>query len=246
MPAMPHTTYVEAVRIIAQSVGHPVPVDVAGSVDEAVLRMGWYVNQACTELKDEHIWNELTKPHTMAIVANSPGQTEKAFDLPADFDRFVDDTHWNRATQMPAIGPVNPQDWQWLVVRDAMVTTRFMWRLRGGKLWIKSPPEVAQNFSFEYVSRNWAVDGDDATPKELMTKNGDYHLYPWHIVVLLGRAKWLKNEGYDSSRAESDYFRALEAEVGSNLGATALSLVPGTGFPYLNAMRNLPDTGYGS
>jgi hypothetical protein len=120
-----------------------------------------------------------------------------------------------------------------------------MWRLRNKQLWIKSPPATATPFSFEYVSKNWARDADDNSHKDLMSKDADYHIYPWHLVVLLTRQKWLKNEGYDDTAALNDYNNALAAETGSNTGATALSLVPGVGYPYLNPERNLPDTGYG-
>lgn len=245
MSAAPQTTYIEVVQLTLQSVGHPKPADVAGSLDEAVLRCGFYANQAGTELKDQHDWNELNKSAEISIFSDFVGQTEKAFDLPSDFDSFVDDTQWDRSTQLPAIGPVNPQDWQWLVVREAMITTRFMWRIRNKQLWIKSPPETATPFTFEYNSKNWCVDGLTAASKDLMSNNSDYHVYPWQLVVLLTRAKWLKTEGYDSTQAEADYTRSLEAETGANLGNTALSLVPGVGYPYLTPGRNLPDTGYG-
>jgi hypothetical protein len=228
-------------------VGHPATADVATSTDEAIGRLVYYANQAGAELMWAHDWNHLTKPYSMDIVGDSSTQVEKAFDLPDDFANFIDDTHWNRSTQLPALGPVTPQDWQWLVVRDAKITTRFMWRLRGGKSWIKSPPyPTAQKFVFEYLSKRWAVDGDAPNePLELMTKNSDYHEYPWNLMVLLTREKWLKNEGYDSASALADYMKALEFWTGGDLGATALSLVPGGGYPYLNPIRNLPPSGYG-
>jgi hypothetical protein len=245
MPAAPFTTYIEVVQQVAQAVGHPKPLDVAGALDEAVLRMGFYANQSCQELLTQWDWQELVKPASLTIIADAPGQAEKAFDLPDDFKTFVDDTLWNKSTLLPAIGPVNPQDWQWLKVRQALITTRFMWRLRGGQFWIKSPPVTAQEMPYEYMSKNWAVDGVTGTPKEWMTNNSDYHIYPAWIVILLTRAKWLKNEGYDATAAEEDFRKAFEFETGSNLGATALSLVPGIGFPYITPERNLPDTGYG-
>jgi hypothetical protein len=43
-----------------------------------------------------------------------------------------------------------------------------------------------------------------------------------------------------------DFQKALSYEVGTDKGATALSLVPGSGYPYLNAVKNIPDTGYGA
>jgi len=238
-------SYIEIVQLVAQAVGHPKPVDVAGSQDEAVLRLGWYANQACTELAIKCDWNELTFPYTISIFNDYVGQPEKAFDLPADFYGFLDNTQWNRSTQLPAIGPVTPQDWQWLVVRQALITTRFMWRLRNGQLWIKSPPESPQPFVFEYTSKNWCVDGLTGATKDLMSNNSDYHVYPWDVVVLLTRSKWLKNEGYDNKAAQDDFEQALAARMGSNLGNTSLNLVPGGGYPYLNANNNAPDTGYG-
>jgi hypothetical protein len=246
MSAQPHTTYIEIVQLVAQAVGHPKPVDVASSLDEAVLRMGFYANQSCMELVTQWDWEQLVKPATITIQASTPGIVEEAFPLPADFKTFVDDTLWNKSTLLPAIGPVNPQDWQWLKVRQALITTRFMWRLRGGQFWIKSPPTDPQELPFEYMSKNWAVDGVDATPKDYMTNNSDYHIFPWQLPVLLTRAKWLKNEGYDATAANEDYRKAFEFETGSNLGATALSLVPGVGYPYITPERNLPDTHYGS
>lgn len=245
MPAAPQTTLLEVVNLVAQSVGHPTTNDVASSPDEAIKRMAFYANAAGMELLTED-WQVLNKEDEISIFADTPGQSEKAFDLPADFQQFVDDTQWDRSTQLPAIGPVNSQDWQWLVVRDAMITTRFMWRIRLGKLYIKSPPDTPTPFSFEYQSKLWARDADNDDPKEIMVKNGDYHVYPWYLVVLLTRAKWLDNEGFDASKAYRAYKDQLGHELGGDRGATALSLVPGVGYPYLNAMRNAPDTGYGS
>jgi hypothetical protein len=243
--AKPLTTYIEVVQQACQSVGHPVPADVAGSVDEAVLRMGFYANQACAQMLYDYDWEVLTVPLSMNIVASVPNERETSFALPDDFASFIDDTHWNRNTQLPAIGPVGAVDWQWLVVRDAKITTRFMWRLRQGKLWIKSAPNTPQVLSFEYLQRTWARDGTDGSAKTFMSKNSDYHVFPANLVILLTRAKWLKNEGYDDRAAMADFQKAWDFEVGSNLGATALTLVPGYGYPYINAARNTPDTGYG-
>lgn len=245
MAAPPLTTLMEIVNEVALSVGHPKTSDAVGSKDEAILRLTFYANQACSELVTEHDWNDLTIPHSISIFADSADQVEKAFDLPEDFASFIDDTHWNRSMQLPAIGPVTPQDWQWMVVRRAKVTTRFLWRLRGGKLWIKSPPVAAQPLVFEYLSKYWARDAQSGAAKAKMDNNNDYHIFPWNLAVLLTRAKWLKNEGYDDTAAMADYNKALEFNKGGDVGATRLSLVPGSGYPYVTALRNLPDTGYG-
>jgi hypothetical protein len=244
--AEPRTTLIEIVNIVARSVGHPSTTDVASSTDEAILRMGYYVNIACMELTYMYNWEFLTKLATISVVADAPDQAEKAFELPTDFKAMIDDTHWDRSTQLPAIGPVNAQDWQWLIVRKTKITTRMMWRIRNKQLWIKSPPVVAENLTFEYLSKNWAIDGDTQQPKDVMSKNSDYHIFPWELVILSSRAKWFENEGYDSTAAWNDFNKAFQYETGTDKGATSLSLVPGTGYPYIDAVKNIPDTGYGS
>jgi len=246
MPAAPRTTLIEVVKYVAKSVGHPTTTDVASSTDEAISRLGFYVNLCGSELGFMFNWQHLMKTANLTIVADTPGQIEKGFALPADFKAMIDDTHWDSTSQMPALGPINPQDWQCLVVRQAMITTRFLWRIRDGKLWIKSPPTTPSNLTFEYLSKYWAVDGEDGTPIDAMMKNSDYHLYPWQLLVLFTRAKWFENEGYDSTGAYLDFQKAFAYETGTNQGATSLSLVPGVGYPYITVARNLPDTGYGS
>lgn len=240
----PHTTLIEVVNMVALSVGHPKTNDAVATQDEAILRMVYYANNACIDLAVMFNWERLSKTDVIDVVADTPGQVEKGFPLPADFRIMTDDTHWNRSTQLPAIGPVNPQDWQWMIVRQTMITTRFLWRIRDGMLWVKSPPTVGQPFSFEYTSRNWAMNAD-GFGKDFMDQNTDYHLFPWELVVYSTRAKWLENEGYDATTAKGDFKRAFDYETGTDKGATALTIVPGAGYPYIDAFRNSPDTGYG-
>ena len=245
MPAQPQSTWIEVVNVVARSVGHPTTTDVASSTDEVILRLGEYANFSCTELQLEFDWEALNKFGQIDVVADAPQQVEKAFPLPADYVRLVDNTLWNRSTQLPAVGPVNPQDWQWLVVRKAFITFRFMWRIRLGQLWVKSPPETMQPLTFEYQSNLWAVDGVTDTPKTIMSNNSDFHILDPYAVILKTRLKWLEQEGYDTTATKRDFDVAIQAIFGGDRGAGTLSLVPGGGYPYINSLGNLPDTGYG-
>lgn len=247
MAAPKGSTLLEIVNTVARSVGHPVTTSVPTSQDEAIQRLQYYANLAGSQLTYMANWQILSQTAVIQIEADTPDQREKAFDLPLDFKAMTDDTHWNRSTQLPAVGPVNAQDWQWLVVRNTKITTRFLWRIRDGKLWVKSPPPPGspQPLSFEYTSKFWAKDSDDVG-KEQMEADTDYHIYNPQLMILFTRVKWFENEGYDASAAYADFFKSFNYEAGTDKGATALSLVPGQGYPYINAIRNLPDTGYGS
>jgi hypothetical protein len=246
MPAPLGASLLELVNSVAQSVGHPTTEDVAGSQDEAIRRLSFYANMCGNELVYMYNWDFLSKSGEISVFADSPDQREKAFDLPADYKCMTDDTQWNRSTQLPAIGPINPQDWQWLVVRNAQITTRFMWRIRGGKVWIKSPPIDPQPLTFEYLSKDWAVNASTELPQDVMQANNDWHIFPPYLMLLFTRFKWFENEGYDSSASQKDFNKAFQWFAGTDKGASSLSLVPGTGYPYINAVRNIPDTGYGS
>lgn len=245
MPAKNFTTLLEIVNQVALSVGHPKTQDVPASQDESILRLGYYANLACSELMYRHDWQQYTKTFSIDVIADTPGQSEKGFALPDDYKAMMVNTAWDRATQLPAVGPVSSQDWQWLVVRETQITTRLMWRIREGQLFIKSPPTDSQQLTFEYRSKNWAVDAVDSSLKEMMEASGDYHLFPWNLVILFTRHKWFENEGYDATATWDAFQKALAFEIGNDQSAASLSLVPGRGFPYIDMIRNVPDTGYG-
>lgn len=235
------------VQNVAQLVSFPTPADPAGDTDPAVVQMVQSVNLAGIDLLAMNDWQELTKTHTISIQASPPGVSEQAFALPDDFYEFVDQTQWNSTMQWPAIGPVSPQAWQQLLIRQTLPTLSFYWQIRDNSLYILSPPTAAQTLSFFYQSVAWVRDQDTSTLyKNRAVKNGDVILLDAYLVTLLARVKWLEMKGFDSSAAMRDFQVNYENRKGNEKGAPVLNMVRNYGFPYLNAINNLPDTGYGS
>lgn len=234
------------VQNMAQMVGYPVPVDPAGDTDPAVGQMVQAVNMAGTDLLSMGDWQELTKSHSISIVADSPGQQEKSFALPDDFYEFADQTQWNSTNQWPAIGPISPQMWQTLLVRTTLPTLSFYWQVRGSRIYILSPPTDAQTLTFFYQSYAWVQDQDVSTTyKNRATKNGDIILLDSYMVTLLARVKWLEMKGFDSAAAMRDFQVAFENRKGNEKGAPVLTMVRDYKFPYINPIANTPDTGIG-
>lgn len=235
------------VQLLAPMVGFPKPVDPAGALDPAVQQMVTAVNMAGEDMLNLYDWQNLAKQYEIVIQADEPGQREKAYDLPGDWWCFVDQTQWNATTQLPAIGPVSPQAWMQMQVRNPRVVLTFYWQVRGNQLWIQSPPETPQTFSFMYMSRGWVQDADNTSViKNYASKNGDTILFDPYLVVLLARVKWQQIKGFDSLAAMSDFKLNYEIRKGKAKGAPVLNMANSrSGMPYLNTLMNAPDTNYG-
>ena len=234
------------VQGMAADVGYPVPSDPAGSSDPAVVQMVTAVNRAGLELLGLYDWQELTKSYTISVQADSPDQKEKSFALPDDFYDWVDQTQWNASTQLPGIGPVSPQDWKTLIVRNLQATLSFYWQVRDNRVWILSPPQDAQDLTFFYQSYAWVRDQDNPDLyKNRATKNGDTVLLDPVLMLLLSKVKWLEIKGFDSSAAMRDFQINFESRKASEKGAPILNMAGRSVFPLIDARVNTPDTGYG-
>lgn len=234
------------VQNVQAMVSYPVSNDPAGDSDPTGKQFVQALNLAGLDLLSLHDWQELTKTHTISITADSPGQTEKAFDLPEDFYEFIDQTQWNSTMQWPAVGPVSPQAWQQLLVRQTLPTLSFYWQVRGTQIYILSPPTDTQELTFFYQSVAWVRDQDNPTVyKNRAVKNGDTILLDAYLIALYTRVKWLEMKGLDSSAAMRDFQVAFENRKGNEKGSPILNMAAGHRFPYLNAITNLPDTGIG-
>lgn len=236
------------IKYICQLVGHPIPADPAGSADLAVQQMGAAVNNAGAEMLALHEWQDLTNRASIPIVADMAGQKEKAFPLPADFYRFIDQTQWGTQSLLPAMGPVSPQSWMLYTVRSYNPQLTLSWQIRNDKLNVLNPPfPTPVNFEFFYLSRAQIIDQDDPTLfKNIASKNGDKFFLDPYVILLLARAKYLEWKGFDATGAMRDFLTAFNSRTGADKGAGILSLNHHIGVPLINPMTSVPDTGYGS
>jgi hypothetical protein len=203
-------------------------------------------NMAGNELLSMWDWQELIKRHAMTIQASESNQKERAFDLPEDLFKWVDQTNWNATTQFPSLGPVSPQMWQQLLIRTTLPTLSFYWQVRDNKIYVLAPPSSPQTMSVFYLSAGWVRDQNDATLyKNRLTQNGDIALIDATVMTLYTRAKWLEMKGLDSSAAMRDFNIAFENRKNTEKGAPVLSMARDFRFPYIQPLINTPDTGMG-
>jgi hypothetical protein len=240
--------YAAAINHICELVGFPKSADPAGSIDSKHGQMRAAINNALNELLIDHEWQDLITAGTISVLADSAGQREKSFALPADFYRFIDQTQWGGQTTLPAPGPTSPQAWKCYVVNGTTPLMTLTWQVRNDRLYILGPPyPTALDFEFFYMSRAQIIDQDDPTLlKNVPAKNGDTFILDPMMITLLARKKWLEMNGFDSSAATAEYNTVYNTRSGAEKGGPLLSLNQTAQIPLLSAYLNVPQTGFGS
>ncbi len=147
-------TLLTIVQAAARECGLAPPSSVVSNTDQTAVRMFALVNEAGVELARRHNWTILTKEKTFSTTAAEV----QAGAIPGDFDRFVDETLYNRSRSRSLVGPLSPQEWQ---QQKALTTSVLMdkFRIRGTDLLMMPAPPAGDTIAFEYVSAYW-VDTD--------------------------------------------------------------------------------------
>jgi hypothetical protein len=184
------------------------------------------LNEAGNELNTYYPWEQFEKELVFQLVAD-----QEAYDLPADWKYFIDQTQWDRTNHWPLLGPKSPAEWAWL--KNGLIASfpRMRYRVRNNKFQVFPKPASNSEFTFamEYVSGAWVQNTDATTqePNASMVKfDGDIIWYdPW-LMIKYTKLKWLQLKGFDTTAAQADFLRIYEALRGKDTGAQVLSLVP--------------------
>lgn len=166
------------VQNAAIKIGVSKPDTVINNTGLEVMELFSHAKEEGKELMRRYDWQVLRKEKTETTVA-----TEEQTALPSDFDRFVNETFWNRTRRHPLYGPLTPQEWQynksWV---SSPVTDSFT--VRGGKILINPVPTAGETLAYEYISKNycqtsggtaqaeWAADTDTGILDESIMELG--------------------------------------------------------------------------
>jgi hypothetical protein len=223
--------------------GLPVPVGVYDSQDATSRMMGAAVNLAGIMVNDAKDWQSQRFP--VEFVGDGL-RTE--YDLPPEFDRFVDQTGWSTANQQPVM-VMSPQQWAMAKAQVGTFLVQPGLRVMRNKAVFFTAPQAGDTIRFEFINANWVVDGDDGiTLKQYATKNADVPVWDWLLMVHAVRVKWLELKGMNTAAAQNDFTDRLAQIENSDQPGQVLSLngSPVYAVPYLNGWRNVPSTGFGS
>jgi hypothetical protein len=201
------------------------------SEDVAFTQLRQLLLTAGQELIGGYSWQQLRREFSQTVLHGDSG----SYALPPDFDRFLDQTQWNRTAQEILGGPASPQDWQALngsqiVVQPLTVT----WRLDNDYIKIYPVPPVTgidpyATLYFEYISRAWVQDGTTSSVyRDYFIAGNDVLRYDSVLLIKMLKLRFLGAKGFATVDALNQYNQALSAAQNKVTPGEKLSLVPGS------------------
>jgi len=196
------------VQNAADRLGVARPTSVVGSSDTQVRQMYGLTLQEGRELSRRGPWQALTTEKTITATATE----EQSGALPADFDRMIEGSFWNRTQDRRVVGPVDPQRWQ-AIKTGLFVSVWDAFRIRGDALLMTPTPTENDSLAYEYVSSYWCTNAAGDTTKVTMDADDDVARLCEECITLGLMWRFLKAKGLDYSEA----FRTYEMEVAKRL-----------------------------
>jgi hypothetical protein len=222
----------------------PVP-DPFSSTDDTFLQLRTLLNSAGQQLVELYEWQELVREYQITTSSADTGK----YALPADFDRMINQTHWDRTNDVAVAGPLSAQDWTYLLGRDLVSQTIYAsFRQVEGEFWLfPQPPPDGLDINFEYMSRNWVGDALDPGARNDTVQDGaDTILIQPILIIKALKVMFMNAKGFDSSSANLEFNAMLDSRLGKDKGARILNASNiARSFPYLDTYRNTGDTNYG-
>lgn len=235
-------TVSQAMTQIMGELGLSAPSSFVGSTDDTVTQLLTFLNSAGQDLCTMTDWQMLHREWTVVLTSAT------SYDLPADWNSFVDSAMWDNTSRWPVLGPVTPQIWRMLKARLLGASSiSLIYRIIGNKFIVYNS-QPGDTLVSDYYSRGWIQDGSMpivTTYRDNVGTDADIILFDGRIIIPLVKSKWRTAKGFDTTADKDDFETAWDIIVGRDTPAPTLSLGSRQGYPYLG-YGNIPDHGYGS
>lgn len=219
--------------------------DPYSSQDQSFLQLTGLLTAAGRELVTMYDWADLQLNYSQTTeIDPSTGLVRSKYFLPDDFNRFINQTGWNREANLPVPGPLSPQTYSMLTGRDfgnSTLYVSFMLQNFQIALYPDPPPEGIE-ITFFYISNNWVYQGLATTDRP--TSASDLIVFDPILMVKFLKVKYLSAKGMDIAVAAREFDMTFASITGYDKGAAILSASGSRGYPYLNS-SNIPFTNYG-
>jgi len=216
--------------------------DPYASTDPNIVQLRTMLTELGQDLCRQHDWSQLQTEYTFPTVDGTA-----SYALPTGFDRFINQTGWNRTTEFALGGPLGAQGWQFVQAVSTAGVIDTWFRIQNNLLFVHPTPGATVNtIAFEYVSKYWvALTGAPTTRvQETPTLQSDVCLFDRMLLIWGLRKEFLSSKGFDASHATKKYEDALSAARSEPAPVLSLQHKPLYRMRYLDG-SNVPDTGFG-
>lgn len=226
----------------ADEIGIPRPSTVIGNTDPSVKQLLNHANRTGRDLAKRD-WNILVKEgsFTSAATESQGAMTTIA----SDFQRFKNNTMWNRTQKWRIYGPVTDNQWQRMLAAVTSGVHNFF-RIRGGNLIVYPTMTASESVYFEYVSKNWVDSGTGADPAvaDATEFDNDANTFVFDDDLMLMGVVWrfLKRKTLPYAEAKAEYDERVKDQLMQD-GAKAVINMNGTQIDGLGT--NIPEIGFG-
>ena len=196
------------------------PTSVIGSSDHQVRQLLSLSNQVGKHLVGRHDWQRLTTEKTFTATAT---ETQTGA-IPADFERMVPRSFWNRSQDRRVTGPVSPQRWQML--QSGLVTQPWdSFRIRGNALLMSPVPVAGDTMAYEYISSYWCMGiGETTGDQAAWVVDTDTSIWPDEIHTLGVVWRFQKSRGLEYAETLRDFEMELARLIGNDGGISDISM----------------------
>jgi hypothetical protein len=149
--------------------------------------------------------------------------SQNKFDLPADWQRQIPQTEWNRTQRWELLGPKSSQEWQTFKSGIVSAGPRQRFRILQNQLCLNPSPPDNQTLSFEYISNGW-VEGVDGVGKVEITADTDTFIFSDSLLITGLKSQWMVAKGLDATFSLGEFRWLLEQEKATNKSAPMLSV----------------------
>jgi len=228
---------------VADYVGFERPTTVVGSPDPTARQLLSCAQREGKTLVKRGPWAILEKEHTFSTVNGTA-----SYALPSDFERFRNDTQYNRSDQMEMRGPLNAQQWQYVKSGIVSAGTQQRWRVKADssakKFFIDPTPTSAETIAFEYVSNAWCQ-SSGGSAQTAWAADSDTGILDELLMEMGVTYRFKQLHGLDYAEDFRDYQINVARSLGADGGAPRLAFDN----RYKNGISpygyNVPETNYG-
>jgi cell wall-associated NlpC family hydrolase len=188
-----------------------------------------------------------TIPLSQPATSNNTGATytlsKVKYAMPSDYDRQIDNTHWDKSKHWVMLGPESAQQWEWLISGYISTGPRVRYRIFGNTFQIWPMLNTAEVLGFEYVSNAWALSSAGAAQTSFLADT-DTCVFPDRLMVLALKKKMWKIKGF-APVWDDEYEMELSISKANDAGSATLSMAPRLSNVLID-WAQIPDSNYGS